>query len=144
MTDLSKLLENLASTLGATDDDDDADENSEDMRNTPDALQQAYVRFSQSYPSFAPGTIVRWKPGMKNKKRPKLDEPVIVVETLATPIFDTENDPGSPYFYEPLDVVVGMLDDDNDLVCWHLDSRRLEPWYLEGQCQTMTEGNADD
>jgi len=37
------------------------------------------------------------------------------------------NDSGSPYFREPLDIVLGFLNGDGDFITYHFDSRRFAP-----------------
>jgi hypothetical protein len=41
---------------------------------------------------------------------------------------DDVEDAGSPFFQEPLDVVLGIIDRDGDFFCYHYDSRRFEPF----------------
>ena len=74
-----------------------------------------------------PGDLVRFKDGMRNKLRPGTGEPAVVVERLAEPVYDTEEGSGSSYFREPLDLVVGLIDEDGDFTLYHVDSRRMEP-----------------
>ncbi len=76
---------------------------------------------------FSPGQLVQWKPGLRNKRRPAYGEAAVVASILALPAHDTD-DASSPYFKEPLDIVLGMLDADGDLVLYHFDSRRFEPF----------------
>ena len=74
--------------------------------------------------TFKPGDIVDWKPGMKNKNA---YGPFVVVEVLDSPIFDNNEDSGSQYFREPLDVVLGKVVDDGERFVTHFyDSRRME------------------
>jgi hypothetical protein len=80
----------------------------------------------QPTPKFKPEDVVRWKKGLKNKKYPKEDQVAMVIEELTTPIQQGERDSGSPYFNEPLDLVLGVLDDDEDLMVFHYDKRRFE------------------
>ena len=80
----------------------------------------------QKHHNFQPGQIVRWKAGMKNKKRPAYGEPAIVVEALTSPVFDPEQEAGSAYFREPLDIILGVIDVDGDFSLWHFDSKRFE------------------
>lgn len=77
--------------------------------------------------SFQAGDVVRWKRGLKNKKRPAYGEPAIVIKVVDPPLFD-EVDPGSAYFREPLDIVVGLLEGDDELVTFHYNSRLFEPY----------------
>jgi hypothetical protein len=73
------------------------------------------------------GDFVRWKSGLKNKKYPKEGEPAYVLEVLEKQIIKEDKDPGSPYFREPLDIVLAFLEEeDGDLLIFHYDSRRFE------------------
>ncbi len=77
--------------------------------------------------AFRKGQFVRWKPGLKNRKFPEYGEPVIVTGVLPTPILDpSENAAASPYFQEPLNLVIGIFQDD-DLLEFRVDGRRFEP-----------------
>lgn len=83
-------------------------------------------RYEQRY-TFRPGMLVRWKTGLKNKKRPEYGEPVIVMEVLLDPLADGSHDAGSAYYREPLDLKLGLLDGDGDFVIFHFDQQRFEP-----------------
>ena len=76
---------------------------------------------------FEPGDLVRFKDGMRNKLRPGDGEPAVVVARLAEPVVDTQEGAGSAYFREPLDLVVGLIDEDGDFVTYHVDGRRMQP-----------------
>ena len=76
---------------------------------------------------FNVGDFVKWKSGLKNKKLPHYNQPAIIVELLDQPVYDTEKDSGSTYFREPLDIVIGLLDPDNNFLLFHCDRRRFEP-----------------
>src|SRR5271165_5362677 len=68
------------------------------------------------YNVFAKGQFVMWKPGLKNRKFPDYGEPAIVTAVLPTPQFDPgEITAASPYFQEPLTVVLGIYRDDDFL-----------------------------
>jgi hypothetical protein len=95
--------------------------------NTPDVLLAAFHRFSTRH-DFQPGQIVTWKKGMKNRRSPEYGEPAIVIEVLESPVLNPGDESGTPYFREPLDIVIGTLDADSDLLCFHYDSRRFEPF----------------
>ena len=76
---------------------------------------------------FSKGQFVRWKPGLKNRKVPEYDEPAIVIGVLLPPILDpSEIAAASPYFQEPLNLVIGLFHDD-DLLEFRVDGRRFEP-----------------
>jgi len=74
---------------------------------------------------FEVGDIVTWKEGLRNKKHPEFGSPAIVVKVLDEPIHDVASGAGSPYFNEPLGIVIGVIDDDGDFICFHNDPRRF-------------------
>ena len=74
---------------------------------------------------FKVGDLVVWKASMKNRRSPDYDAPLVVTKVLTEPITDQERSPGSCYFREPLDIVLGEVGDDGDLVEHHYDSRRF-------------------
>ena len=77
--------------------------------------------------SFVKGQFVQWKAGLKNRKFPDYGEPAIVTAVLPAPIFDpSESSAASPYFQEPLTLVIGMFRD-GDLLEFRIDERRFEP-----------------
>ena len=68
-----------------------------------------------------------WKAGLKNRKFPDYGEPSIVMNVLPAPVFDpSETSAASPYFQEPLDLVIGLFHED-DLIEYRVDDRRFEP-----------------
>jgi hypothetical protein len=75
---------------------------------------------------FERGDTVKWKKGLKNRKYPKEEQLCMVVDVLPEPK-TRERDSGSPYFGEPLDLVLALLDDEKqDLLLFHYDKRRFE------------------
>lgn len=88
-------------------------------------LQSRFNSFKSCH-EFREGELVRWKEGLRNRSRPGDDEYGIVVEILDSPVIAHEHESGTPYFREPLDLVVGILDSDGDFICFHFDSRRFE------------------
>jgi len=74
---------------------------------------------------FQPGDLVQWKPGLKNKRLPQQDEMAVVVEMLPVPVTDQDKASSGSYFLEPLDIKLGLLDEDGDFVIYHYDSRRF-------------------
>ena len=77
---------------------------------------------------FQPGQLVRWKAGLKNRELPENDQPAIVWAVLAKPVFDAAPGAGTPYFHEPLDIVLAVMDKEKDFLLYHYDSRRFEPF----------------
>lgn len=77
---------------------------------------------------FSVGQFVKWKPGLKNRTFPDYGEPAIVRAVLPCPIFDpSENSASSPYFQEPLSIVIGVFRED-DFLEFRMDGRRFEPF----------------
>jgi hypothetical protein len=101
---------------------------------TPGELRQRELkelagRLDQFH-AFAKGEFVKWKPGLKNRKFPDHGEPAIITAVLSIPVFDPcENGAASPYFQEPLTLIIGTYRDD-DLLEFHVDGRRFEPFEL--------------
>jgi hypothetical protein len=82
---------------------------------------------------FKVGDLVKWKEGLKNKKRPHLNQPAIVIELLGEPLRERQGEEaGSPYYREPLDIILGLFDDDHEFMMFYYDKRRFEP-YSEGE-----------
>lgn len=78
--------------------------------------------------TFQVGQLVKWKKTLKNRKLPYQDQPTIVVAVLDEPITESQEDAGSPYFREPLDIVLGMIDDEDTFLTFYYDSRRFEAY----------------
>lgn len=84
--------------------------------------------FYKAY-DFRVGDLVMWKDGLKNKVRPALNEPAIVMAVLEEPLKDqNKQDSGTSYFNEPLDLALGLIDDDGDFIIFYYDQRRFEPY----------------
>lgn len=81
---------------------------------------------------FNPGDLVTWKTGLQNRRYPRVGQPAVVLEVLDPPVFDQDLDSGSPYFHEPLDLVLGLFVDEGshrgEFLNWHFDSRRFQHW----------------
>ncbi len=91
-----------------------------------DALRESYRRMQSAEPSkFRPGDLVRWQPRMKNVKWPQYGEAAVVVECLDPPVQEGERESGSPYFRNPLTLILGLQHKDG-FHCWHFDGRRFE------------------
>ncbi|HOB61446.1 MAG TPA: hypothetical protein PKI41_04920 [Candidatus Competibacteraceae bacterium] len=79
--------------------------------------------------ALRPGMLATWKPGLKNRRFPRYSEPVVVVDLLNTPIVNPDSESGSPYFREPLDLLLGMMrGDDYEFLIYHADRRRFQPY----------------
>ena len=89
-------------------------------------LKQLAERLDEHH-VFRKGQFVVWKAGLKNKSKPDYGEPAIVTGVYASPIHDqTENSSASPYFREPLSLIIGVYYD-GELVEFRVDGRRFEP-----------------
>jgi hypothetical protein len=89
-------------------------------------LKQLAGRLDEHH-DFHKGQFVAWKAGLKNRKFPDYGEPCIVTSVLPAPIFDpAESAAGSPYFQEPLNLVIGVFHE-GDFVEYRMDGRRREP-----------------
>lgn len=77
--------------------------------------------------SLTPGMLAVWKPGLKNRTLPDYGQPAIVMDVLEEPNFDPSDRSRSPYFREPLDLLLGVLTRDDDFLLLHFDARRFEP-----------------
>jgi len=75
------------------------------------------------------GDVVKWKQGLKNKKRPYPNQPAIVIELLEKPLIERSGEEtGSPYYREPLNIILGLFDDDDEFLMYYYDKRRFEPF----------------
>jgi hypothetical protein len=82
---------------------------------------------------FQKGQLVRWKRGLKNRILPAYNEPVIIREVLAQPLFDSceiARCTGSLFFGEPLTLVVGLVDPEGDFAELRYDGRRFKPYSV--------------
>ncbi len=106
------------------------DEPLEDLRGDPGAVLRERYQSLVKRQRFSPGQLVEWKPGLKNKRIPRYGQPAVVIEILETPVLDREDEAGSTYFREPLDVVLGLLWDEGpargEFVTFYYDSRRFQ------------------
>src|SRR5271165_3427424 len=90
-------------------------------------LKELADRLGQLH-AFTKGQFVKWKPGLKNRKFPDYGEPTIVTAVLPSPIFDpSESAAASPYFQEPLSIIIGTCRED-DFLEFRVDGRRFEPF----------------
>jgi hypothetical protein len=101
------------------------------MATSAGVLRERLRRLQQPY-RFLVGDLVTWKPGLKNRRVPLNGQPAVVVAVLDEPLLDSEEESGSTYFRDPLDIVLGVIWDKDpgrgDFVTFHFDSRRFQPW----------------
>ncbi|MFM5980168.1 MAG: hypothetical protein ACKO9I_06395 [Sphaerospermopsis kisseleviana] len=90
-------------------------------------LQTACKNFLKKE-TFEVGQLVKWKKYLKNRKIPYKNQPAVVVEILEEPILSDDDESGSPYFRENLDIILGILVDDNVFLTFYYDSRRFESY----------------
>lgn len=95
-------------------------------QSVPDVQRlRAIYHLFQDKEEFTPGDFVVWKDGLKNRRLPNYGQKGIVIQCLDEPIFDGNKESGSPYYREPLDIVVGFFDEDDDFMIFYYDSRRF-------------------
>lgn len=90
------------------------------------ALVEAYTELTANREQFEQGQLVQWKRSLRNRELPEYGRPAIVIEVLDQAILDTSEPTDSPYHREPLDLVLGVIDGEGDLIALHFDSRRFE------------------
>jgi hypothetical protein len=90
----------------------------------PAQLREAWERYHEPA-GVNVGDLVVWKAGLRSRRLPQYGQPAIVHEVLEEPLVNRREPVDSPYFMERLDVVVGVLDGEGDLVFVFLDSHRL-------------------
>ncbi|MCF6205693.1 MAG: hypothetical protein L3J47_02195 [Sulfurovum sp.] len=116
-TDLYKQL--LLKKIFENDNEEDTyyDEN--------DLIERANLYLNKNI--FKVGDKVKWKPKLKNRKYPKYDQIAIIIEVLDKPVYDEEKtNSGSPYFKEPLDIRLAILDNQGDFEIYYYDSNRFQ------------------
>lgn len=88
-------------------------------------ILESYYEKYLAKEGFKLGMLVEWKHGLKNKRYPRYKQPVIVVEILQEPIISGLDEASSQYYREPLDVKLGMLDEDAEFATFYYDSGRF-------------------
>lgn len=87
-------------------------------------LKELRDSYEKKY-DFKVGDIIRWKNKLKSRKLPEYDEPIIILEILDEPIFNINEQIGSTYFNEKIDIKIGIVKD-NSFLTFYLESRRFE------------------
>jgi len=106
-------------------------EHAQRMDVPPKKINQLRERFEllNTVERFQVGDIVTFKEGLRNKKHPEPGSCGIVVKVFDEPMYDRGSGAGSPYFNEPLGMLIGIIDDDGDFLCFHSDPRRFTHIY---------------
>lgn len=126
--DIRELLRQLEDLKSSLEDDEQIREYDPQGPKKIGRLEELFEHFSRTH-QFSPGDIVKWKDGFKNRKFPRYNEPGVVIHYRPNEdVFSDEEDAGSPYFREPLDLLIALLDEDGDFLLYHFDARRFEPW----------------
>lgn len=90
-----------------------------------ETLQQLAARYFEKN-EFAPGDMVEWKSGLKNRRWPEYGEAMIVIEM--TPGYRRTEDEGGPHQLEPCDIRVARIDpNDGNFDVYTYDSNRFQP-----------------
>jgi hypothetical protein len=90
-------------------------------------LKEACEKFLQQE-NFEVGQIVKWKKGLNNRKLPHQNQPAVIVGLLDEPVIDRDGESGSPYFLEKLDIILGIISDDDTFLTFYYDSSRFESY----------------
>lgn len=105
----------------------------EPTEDAADRLRALYERLTNGREQgLCLGQLAMWKPGLKNRRFPAYGQPAVVVDLLDPPRVDHEDEAGSPYYREPLDVLLGILRKDGDFLVYHFDRRRFQPYENRG------------
>lgn len=105
----------------------DNSETIDPVRMATSRLAELADRLNHSH-SLYKGQFVKWKARIQNRKWPAYGEPVIARGIFAEPSYDPSDlSAASPYFREPLTLVIGHWLD-GDFVEFRVDARRFEPF----------------
>lgn len=126
-SDSPPLMSSSSSASSSDSSDSSDDERSAPRKATTFAqLKEVLERYMEEPERpFRPGDIVTWKESLANRKRPRNGEVAVVIEVLPQPVYGKEKSAGSPYFHEPLDIVLGMLGSDGEVLRYHFDKHRF-------------------
>ncbi len=109
-------------------DDSDNELLAEPTEDAADRLRTLHQRLTNGRENaLRPGMLAAWKPGLKNRRFPAYGQPAMVVEVIDPPLIDHEDEAGSPYYREPLGLLLGILHQDGDFLVYHFDPRRFQP-----------------
>lgn len=122
---IAEILKNLQEKEG----DQDVNEEEQNNYGEKDIAQLKSVCKSFLNKEFLEvGQIVKWKENLKNRKLPHKNQPAIVIAILDQPVITTDEEAGSPYFLETLDIILGLIVENGTFLTFYYDSRRFEPY----------------
>lgn len=104
-------------------------------------LRLGYALYAETT-RFKPGQLVCWKPLMQNRSIPVDEEPAVVISHLKKPVISPDNESGSPFYREELDLIIGVLDEEYNFLRFYVDSHRFERWQADSENQTSTAPNS--
>jgi len=127
-----QLMEKIGLGNGLPDVSDLLEEELDNIENDLVAqLRSRYTSLKEDRHVFTAGQVIRWKAGLKNRRWPAYGKPCIVLSVLPESLMDTD-EPGSTYYREPLDLVVGLFLDSGEhsgeFLAFHCNSERYEPF----------------
>lgn len=124
--EIMKHMEKEGGTLEISLDDLFTSISEESMPNPNETASKLkeYFELFKTESHFKEGLLVSWKRGLKNRRYPRYGEPAIVLKVLEEPVFSEEKDSGSPNFLEPLDMILGVIIND-DFGIFYYDKRRF-------------------
>ena len=97
-------------------------------KDTPEQLKALFDSYTNAE-TFAPGDVVMWKKGLKNKTRPAYGNPAIVVAVDEGAVSDCES--SAQYFREKISLCIGITDNDGDLIVYHVDPARFTKYIAQ-------------
>lgn len=123
--DIAEIMKNLQEK------DRDKDVNEEEQNNYGEEYIAQLKSVCKSFikkESLEVGQIVKWKEHLQNRKLPHKNQPAIVIAILDKPVISTDEEAGSPYFLETLDIILGVIVENGTFLTYYYDSRRFEPY----------------
>jgi len=91
-----------------------------DPKSYKESLQTRLKAFG-NHALLKEGDIVVWKPGLKNKRLPDINQPAIVVKIIDPPTINKEDS-----YYENFDIVLGFVTEDDEFLTFSYDSKRFD------------------
>lgn len=99
-----------------------------------DRLRAAAKDLLSEPDDFKVGDLVTWKPALRNRYFPANGAPAVVLGLTPGEV-SAETNPASVFFGEPLDLRLGVIEGDGDLIVLHYDQRRFTHWHPEAADQ---------